>query len=395
MSGPKRGTWRIYHDPTPARLADLEQFAANQDAWLARNGSFIERFLGREALERARSAYTRVLDCVDSGDPDSGFDRYGQAWEIFNELRRQATEAKQQAHVQRQLREQQRRFAEHQLRIQRQQREDQRRLAQQRAAAEALRECQEAWQDSESQALLRRWMDPSECHRLAAALEAAAVGSPEQVQEKSRAWQNSLRTVLAAANRRAAENARAIRECRPALSTARQLLDSLNISVLTDSQRNGFSRLKRQLQTQVDEALSAENLRELRLFIAQIRELAARYQPQIKAAELEKASQVWRDALTRCGYSVVSRTGPDGAVILQASSFPMKSLNVEVRPDTKEVRLDVNGKHDHAGCVKDVQSLQAELARQGVQLTMTDWGTGKPGGVGRQLSQGLSIGGAR
>jgi len=395
MSGPKRGTWRIYHDPTPARLADLEEFAANQDAWLVRNGSFIERFLGREALAKARSAYGRVRECIVNGDPDSGFDCYGQAWEIFNELRRQAAEAKQQAHVQRQLREQQRRLAEQQLQLQRQQRENQHRLAQQRAAAEALRECQDAWQDSESQALLRRWMDPSECHRLAAALEAAAVGSPEQVQERSRAWQNSLRTVLAAANRRAAENARAIHECRPALAAARQSLDCLNISVLPESQRNGFDRLKRQLQTQIEEALSAENLRDLRSFIGQIGELAARYQPQIKAAELEKASQVWRDGLTRCGYSVVSRTGPDGAVILQASSFPMKSLSVEVRPDTREVRLDVNGKHDHTGCVKDVQSLQAELARQGVQLTMTDWGTGKPGSVGRQLVQGLSIGGAR
>jgi hypothetical protein len=264
MSGPKRGTWRIYYDPRPTRLADLEDFAASQDAWLARNGSFIERFLGREALAQAQSAYGRVRQCIDNGDPDSGFDCYGQAWGIFNELRRQAAEAKHQAHVQQQLGTQQRRLAQQQLQLQRQQREDQRRLAQQRAAAEALRECQEAWQDSESQALLRRWMNPSECHRLAAALEAAAIGSPGQVQVRSQAWQNSLRTALATANRRAAENARAIRECRPALAAARQSLDSLNISVLTDSQRNGFGRLKRQLQTQVEEALSAENLRELR-----------------------------------------------------------------------------------------------------------------------------------
>jgi hypothetical protein len=376
MSGPKRGYWRIRYDPTPTRLDDLSGFAAKQSAWLARNGSFIERFLGSEALAAARAAYDRVQQCIENGDPDGGFDWYGQAWATFNELHRNAVEARQQAQLQQQRQEQQRR------------------LAQQQAAAEALRECREAWQDAENQALLARWTDATDRERLAAALDAATVGSPEQVQAKARAWQSDFGSALAIANGRAARNAQAIQRCRPGLSAARQALDSLNVSVLPDSEQGVFGRLKSKLQARVEDALSAENLRAVRSSIEQMQELTAQYQPRIRAAELEKASHIWRGALARCGYSVVSRKGPDGSIILQASSFPMKSLNVEVRPDTEEVRLDVNGKHDHTQCVKDVQSLQAELARQGVQLTMTDWGRGKPGAVERKLANSISTGGA-
>ncbi len=62
MSGPKRGTWRIFYDPTPQRLADLSQFAMRQDAWLERHGSFVGRFLGNDALAQARAALTSFIN---------------------------------------------------------------------------------------------------------------------------------------------------------------------------------------------------------------------------------------------------------------------------------------------------------------------------------------------
>ncbi len=82
-------------------------------------------------------------------------------------------------------------------------------------------------------------------------------------------------------------------------------------------------------------------------------------------------------------------------MVVEASSFPMKSVNVRVRPNSEQVDLEVNGTRDHAACVKDVQSLQAELARHGVTLTMTDWGGGKPGGIAQQNDARVSVGGAQ
>jgi len=63
-------------------------------------------------------------------------------------------------------------------------------------------------------------------------------------------------------------------------------------------------------------------------------------------------------------------------------------------PGTDEMKLDVN---DERGthCVKDVQSLQAELARQGMELRIIDWGKGKPQSINQHLEQGLRLGGTR
>ena len=95
MSGPKRGTWYFSYDPTPARLNDLSYFATKQDAWLTRHRSFICRYLGNEAFVRAQAARNIIDDYIDEGNPDDGFDAYGDAWNLFNQLYREASRAKQ------------------------------------------------------------------------------------------------------------------------------------------------------------------------------------------------------------------------------------------------------------------------------------------------------------
>jgi len=154
VSGPKRGTWHIPYDPTPARLDDLSEFAARQRTWLERHGGLVERFLGTQALAEARRAYQLVLACVEDGDPDAGFDAYGAAWALFNALHRDACEARR------------RRILEVQER-------------QQRAAREVLAECTQVWAGEENQRLLSRWLEPVERARLESDLAAAAAGPAE------------------------------------------------------------------------------------------------------------------------------------------------------------------------------------------------------------------------
>jgi len=368
MSGPKRGSWRFVYDPTPTRLADLSGFVAKQDAWLKQNGSFIQSYLGNEALITAQAARDLVQKYIAAGDPDAGFDAYGEAWSLFNQLYRQAMETKQRLRLQEQLRQQQ-------------------------AAANILDEYKETWQAPENQTLLLRWVAASEHQRLAADLRSVSTGSFEQVQRKAQAWQRNFKQAIETATNRAAENSRVVKACIPALRTIIQTIGILNTTVLPDEDQKQFNALKTQLHQDAESALSKEDLNALQLQIGHLENLAAEYAPKIKAAQLRKASQIWRDALAKCGYAVSSRTEPGGAIILEATSFPLRSLNVQVSPDTDEVKLEVNGKHDHTCCVKDVQSLQAELARHGVELNMTDWGKGKPGIIEQQLSSKLSIGG--
>ncbi len=389
MSGPKEGVWQFVRpDPTMTRLDDLSAFAEKQRAWLDRSGGFIRRYLGEDALASARAAYDRIQECIDAGDPDEGFDAYGAAWALFNRLHREAVEAKR-----RQVAEQQRRERERQdLARQRQQEALQR---QREAAAALLAECRAAWDDAEDQALLARWGDRAEFHRLESALGPAACGSPEFVLRSLHTWQDALTQALGLAHGRAARNAQEVRSYVPSLRASLEAVGGLNVEILSSRDRTRFNSLKAALQREAEDALSGEDLRGLRSAIARLQGLPAEYQPKIKAAELRKASQVWKDALVTCGYAVSSRKGPDGSIIIEASSFPMKSLSVQVLAGTDHVKLDVNGKHDHAGCVKDVQSLQAELARQGIQLTMTDWGAGRPGGVQQQQAGRVTTGGAR
>jgi len=370
MSGPKRGTWHIVYDPTPTRLADLSRFAARQDAWLERHGSFVGRYLGNEALARARAARDLVHQYITLGDPDAGFDAYGQAWALFNQLYRDAAET------------QRRRRIEEQARVQ-------------RAAEGLVQECREFWQAPENQALVQRWVDVPGCYQLAETLKSIGAGTARDVQEKARAWQNRFAQELRLAGQRAAENARAVKACVPALRSATRAVEGMNATVLPRSERREFDDARARLNQEAEDALTREDLQVLQNATTGMKALIAEFEPKVRAAQLKKATEVWRSALANCGYGVTLRTEPDGTMVIEASSFPMKSVNVRVRPDSEEVNLKVNGAKGHPDCIRDVQSLQAELARQGVELKMTDWGSGNPGGVMQQQAAQIAVGGAR
>jgi hypothetical protein len=370
MSGPKRGTWRIPYDPTPTRLDDLGHFAAKQEAWLKRHGAFLERHLGTQALAQARRAYELVLSCLDEGDPDEGFDRYGAAWALFNALRRDACDARR------------RRIAEAWER-------------RQRAASELLAECRQAWAEDENQRLLARWLEADERTRLASALDAAAADSAEEVQRRSQAWKANFRRALDLAGQRASRNARDVRAAVPDLRSAVQALGRLNVALLPDGERRGFALTKTQLERAAETAVAQEDLAGLRSTVREVRDLANTYRPKVKSAELRKAAEVWQAALVNCGYAVASREERDGTLVLEATGFPTRSVSVQVRPGTEEVLLNVGREHDHSRCVNDVQDLQAELGRRGVELSVTDWGKGNPGSVKQQSATSVSVGGAQ
>ena len=370
MSGPKRGTWRfVYDDPTPTRLADLSRFAARQDAWLERHGEFLRRFLGSVALERAVAAREHVAFCIAEGDPDTGFEAYGAAWALFNQLYRDAAEAQRRRRIEEQARTQ-------------------------HAATALVSQCRELWQAPENQALVQRWVDVPDRYQLAETLTSIGAGTAQEVQEKARAWQNRFAQALRLAGQRAAENARAVKACVPALRSATRAVEGMNADVLPRAEHRRFEDARARLHQEADDALTREDLQVLRNVTTGMKTLVAEFEPRVRAAQLKKATEVWRTALVNCGYGVNLRTEPDGTMVIEASSFPLRSVNVRVRPDSEEVNLEVNGTRDHTICVKDVQLLQAELARQGVEMKMTDWGRGNPGGVMQRQGASISVGGA-
>ncbi|KPJ77416.1 MAG: hypothetical protein AMK72_01035 [Planctomycetes bacterium SM23_25] len=307
MSGPKRGTWHIPYDPTPARLDDLSEFAARQRTWLERHGGLVERFLGTQALAEARRAYQLVLACVEDGDPDAGFDAYGAAWALFNALHRDACEARR------------RRILEVQER-------------QQRAAREVLAECTQVWAGEENQRLLSRWLEPVERARLESDLAAAAAGPAEEVRRKSRAWQANFGRALTVAGRRAGENARAVRAAVPELRSAAKELGRLNVPLLPEDERKRFARSKARLEQKSEAAIVREDLGGLRSAVRGLRNLAAKYESRVRSAELRKAAEAWRAALANCGYAVAWREERDGTLVLEASGFPTRMVTVQVRP---------------------------------------------------------------
>jgi len=365
MSGLKTGRMEVVYDPTPKRLADLESDATKLDAWLERNGSFIRRHLGEEALKAAREARRRVDECIDAYDPDAGFDCYGDAWRLFRELYPQAQDAKE-----RERRQQQR--------------------IHQKAAAQLLSECRQILEDPNNQRLLQRWA-PKELHELCSSLRAMDSGAPHQRQQKAKAWQERFDQVLLASRRAATQNAKAVQEHLPRLMAVSAKLSGLNVGLLADAE--SFHAEQSQLQEQAEDALENEELQALVDAVDALDELAAAYEQKVGAAAFERKKDTLEKALRTCGYSVTLRTELDGTVVFQASSFPFKSVSVEMSPETNEMKLDVNderGKH----CVEDVKGLQAELCRQGVVMTITDWGKGSPQGVYQHTSQNLSVGGA-
>jgi hypothetical protein len=219
-----------------------------------------------------------------------------------------------------------------------------------------------------------------------------AEGPAMQVPAKAQRWQERFNTILATATARHTENARALQHAIPQLRKIVKELGTLNVEVLSPTERQAFERGKGRFQEAAQQALAEEMLAPFGESIAQLRALLAHVQPLIKAAELRKASEAWRAALENCGYTVSVRTAADGSLILQASGFPTRSASVTLDPHTHDVKLHVGDSDGHGRCVRDVQALQAQLQQQGVQLTMTDWG--KPGGMGNYAAQHLQIGGA-
>ena len=243
--------------------------------------------------------------------------------------------------------------------------------------------------------LVQRWVDVPGRYQLAETLASVGAGGVREVQEKARVWQSRFAQALRQAGQRAAENARAVKTCVPALRSTSQAMDEVNADVLPRPERRRFEDARARLRDEAEEAMTREDLQVLQNATAGMKALVAEYEPKIRAAQLKKAAEVWQSALTNCGYGVALRTEADGTVVIEASSFPMKSVNVRVRPDSEEVNLEVNGARDHTTCVIAVQSLQAELSRQGVELKMTDWGSGNPGGVMQQQAAQIAVGGAR
>lgn len=370
MSGPKRATYRFEHDPTPTRVADLEFFAAKQEAWLERHGQFIRRELGQHAFEEAKAAYGSVCECIALEDPDTGFDCYGSCWATLNSLHRQASRAKRER-----------------------QRQEQRRH--QRVADALLHDCRRAWESTENQALLQRWAGAAERHTLEADLQAIASGSAQEVRAKAKAWLARFEETVRSASRSAQGNAKAVQACVPRLNGAVRALGELNANTLPAGEQEKLQATKSRLQQAAEEALRNEELEALRSAIRKLKRLATKYRKLIGAAELQKAAEVWGDALKGSGYAVNSRTEQDGTVVLQATSFPMKSVNVELKPGAEEVQFEVNGSTGHGGCAQDVQALQAELARRGMTVTVTDWGKGRPGLVGNRIAEKVHAGGSR
>lgn len=365
MSGLKRGRMEVVYDPTPDRLADLESYATKLDVWLQRNGSFIRRYAGEESYQAAEEARMTVYQCISDYNPDLGFDSYGRAWDLFRELYAQAQDAR-----------------ERQRRCQRQQQE--------RTAAKLLSECRQVLEDEDNRKLLKRWM-AKDLHRLDSSLQAINAEPLHRRQQKAEIWQASFDQVLQASREAARQNTKAVQEHLPRLMAVSAKLSGLNVGLLADA--DSFHAQKSQLQEQAEDALENEELQALVDAVDALDELAAAYEKKVGAAAFEKKKDTLEKALRTCGYSVTLRTEPDGTVVFQASSFPFKSVSVEMSPETNEMKLDVNderGKH----CIEDVKGLQSELARQGVVMTITDWGKGSPQGVYQHTSQNLSVGGA-
>lgn len=369
MSGPKRGKWTYFYDPTPQRLADLDRFAARLRDVLAQEGEFLARYCSEDAMARLHSAYGRVQEGLHDRDPDSGFDAYGRAWETFRDLRQQAVAAKRQE-------------------------EHERRLQQQEAAA-LVAECRSAWRSSETQDLLRRWTGARALNDLAARLDQVAALPASRVAGQAKAWLADLERAVNATAARAQRNAQAVRAAAPGFYEAVQSVGRLHVSALPEEEQREFQMRKDRLRRAGEQALSNENLAILQSAIQVLGQLVGEYAPRIKAAEFAKASEAWRMALANCGYDVVARTEPDGTVVLQATGFPMKSATVELSRHGEQVKLHVGDAHhpDHTRCVTDVAALQAELGREGLAFTVTDWGSGQPGSALERTALQVRAGG--
>jgi hypothetical protein len=366
MSGPKTATYSFRYDSTPTRIQDLESFTNEQEAWLKRNGGFIQRYLGEKALTEAQDALAYVDECITNQDPDAGFDAYGDAWSLFHELHDQAKEAKRRQ----------------------QDAKRQAWLQEQQAAEGLVSQCDALWDDQDSRDFLYRWVRRETVDRLQASLDDLSNGKPFVIQKKARQWQRAWDEALSQAEQAAQENAKVLREHLPKLRAALESLQKLNARILPDAAR--FERERKELQHCVEEALRDEDGSRLQSCVRSLLRLRDVYAEKIRAAEFQKATETVRDALAACGYSVEFRRDKDGTVVLEASGFPMKLVNVQMKPTHKEMKLHVEDEHG-SHCVQDIQSLQAELARHDMELSITDWGKGNPQGLCTSVEQNTVV----
>ncbi len=117
---------------------------------------------------------------------------------------------------------------------------------------------------AENQALVQRWVEVSDRQRLAEALGSVGTGGAREVQEKARTWQNRFGQALRMAGQRAAENAKAVKACVPALRSATQAMNEVNADVLGRSERQRFEDARTRLRDEAEEALTREDLWDLR-----------------------------------------------------------------------------------------------------------------------------------
>ena len=393
MSGPKRARWFLVYDPTPKRLTDLARFALKLDRWLGNHQEFVGEQLGEDAVGELFSARDAVGDCIEARNADAGFDAYGRAWATFNELHRRASQERRRRQAERreqELREMRRREMEARRRedAARKQREAGRR--QKEAARKLVEQCRAAWKaDGHT---LRDWGRQGDHERASGAVSALSRMAPGRAIREARSWLEGFHRMVSAAERRERDNAEAVAAILPGLHERLQELGSLNAGVLTQQQQEDLDRQKAAFVDEADRLQEAQALGALQDLATSVAEYLAKFVGLVKEAEFRKAAEAWKDALGKSGYSVNARTEPDGTVVLEASSFPMKSVRVRMTAESQEAELNVDGS---SKCVQDVKSLQAELANRGLELTVTDWGKGEPQQMYHQVAQTISAGGQR
>lgn len=358
MSGPKEGLWWFLHDPAEQRLADLEEYCARLDEWLARQRPFLRQHLGERGVREAERARRAVEECIENGDPDGGFDSYGDCWATFNALWRSAAQARS---VERQR-----------LARERQERQTQ--------AAAILRECVAAWRDEDSRSLLERWGDRKQREAFQVSLAELRAAGPERVIARGHAWLDKHERLIATAEAAAAENSRQVQGFAPTLAASLRAMSEPDLSFLAREESGALSARRDALGKQSQDALGCEDMTRLLSLHREIDEFTKLSLAKVRAAQAARAAGVWQDALAKLGYTVRVRRDPDtGTSVVEARAFPRRSVKVEFSGDTDKARLNVNGEYDSTQCVGDMQAIQAALAELGMGFKVTNWGRARPG----------------
>lgn len=369
MSGPKRGRYYIYYDPTPRRLADLRSFFGRLDRWLERNAGFLRRHLGEGAVAEAQEARDRVRSFLAQGDPDGGFDAYGSAWATFNRLWSEAKEARD---VDRLLREQRRR-----------QERERRRQEVEVQAAEAIEECRALWADPGNQELLSHWIPARKRESLQAALQSLVSTPPRRALERSVAWRRQFQKLLDSASRAAKADAERLAQLLPVARQDLVALADLNLEVLPEGERERVAEERAGLVQSLDKAMAGGPSATVEALHQRIQIFLSETQAALHEAQRRWEAQQWRDALAEAGFAVKERPDADGKVVLEAHAFPTKKVTVRLVEGSDEVLFHVSPERDPKACIGIVAAIRRALAKRGIGLEMTDMGRANPGAASR------------